>query len=54
MANKFATVSWTATDVQDLKPSWTIEQCEAWLEDNAKYIQEAVVRSGYEAIEALL
>ena len=51
---KFARVEWAAEDVQDLKPEWSLSQCEAWLEANAKYIQEFLVQRGFEAIESLL
>ena len=54
MPKKFAAVAWTPADVQELRPGWTLKQCEIWLEDNAKYIQEALVKRGFEAIEDLL
>jgi len=54
MPKKFAAVAWTAADVQELKPSWSLEECKVWLEDNAKYIQEALVQKGNEVIEDLL
>jgi hypothetical protein len=51
---KWATVSWMAGDVQSLKPSWSLEQCEQWLEGNYKYIQDRLVEVGNEVIETLL
>jgi hypothetical protein len=50
---KWATVSWMAGDVHSIKPSWSMEKCEEWLETNQKYIQERLVEVGFEVIEDL-
>lgn len=50
----YATAAWVPGDVLSLRPGWTDEQAEEWLEDNAKHIEEAMVRAGWEAMEALL
>ena len=50
---KWAEVSWMASDVHSLKPSWSMEKCEEWLETNQKYIQERLVEVGFEVIEDL-
>lgn len=52
--NKYATVSWTAEDIQTLRPDWTPDQCEEWLESNQRYIQDRLVELGWEVIETLL
>jgi hypothetical protein len=51
---KYATVTWTADDVQTLRPEWSTEKCEEWLEMNQRYIQDRLVELGWEVIEALL
>jgi hypothetical protein len=50
----FATVTWTAEDVQELRPAWNTEKCEEFLEDNARRIQDRLVQLGWEVIENLL
>ena len=50
----YATVQWTSYDVQEIRPAWSLAKCEDWLADNAKYIQEALVPAGYQAIEDLI
>ena len=52
--NKYATVSWTADDVQTLRPEWSVEKCEEWLESNQRCIQDRLVELGWEVIENLL
>jgi len=54
MKEKYATVTWTSEDVQTLRPTWTVEQCEEWLERNERYIQDRLVELGWEVIETLL
>lgn len=51
---KFAEVVWRFEDVQELRPDWTKEQCEEWLGDNEKHIQEAMLSAGWDAISDLL
>jgi hypothetical protein len=50
----FATVTWTAYDVQSLRPDWTTEKCEEFLEDNGHRIQDRLIELGWEVIETLL
>ena len=50
----FATVNWTAYDVQSLKPDWDVEKCEEFLEGNARRIQDRMIELGWEVIETLL
>jgi hypothetical protein len=50
----YARVVWSAGDIQSLRPSWTDEECEEWLAENEKYIQERLVELGWGTIEALL
>lgn len=49
-----AGVAWQADDIRELRPGWDDERCNAFLGDNAGYIQDAMVERGWEAIESLL
>jgi hypothetical protein len=51
---KFATVTWTAEDIQTLRPDWTTERSEEFLEDNERRIQDRLTELGWEVIENLL
>ena len=51
---KFAKVCWMAGDVQTLRPEWTLKKCSAWLSENEKYIQEDLVKQGWNIIASLL
>lgn len=50
----YAVIRWSPEDVQELRPDWTLQQCEEWLAENAKYIEDATVEAGWNAIKALL
>lgn len=50
----FAEVSWTAEDIRTLRPRWSHKKAEEWLAANAKYIAEAMVQDGWQAIDELL
>lgn len=49
-----AVVTWCAEDVQTLKPEWTLEQCEEFLENNVRHIQDRLIETGWEVLEALV
>ena len=51
---KFAEVAWRFEDVQSLRPNWTKEQCEDWLGENAKWIEDAMLSAGWDAMSDLL
>ncbi len=51
---KAAQVCFSPDDVLVYRPNWSEEQAEQWLEDNGKYIRDAMCEAGFEAIEALL
>ena len=51
---KYAKMCWYPGDIQTLKPDWTLEQCEKWLQDNQKYIKDRLCELGFEVIEDLL
>jgi hypothetical protein len=49
-----AKVTWHAEDVQTLKPNWSLEKCNEWLEDNERHISDRLIELGWEVIDALL
>jgi len=49
-----AAVTWRAEDVQTLKPNWSLEKCNEWLEDNERHISDRLIELGWEVIDALL
>jgi hypothetical protein len=51
---KFATVSWTANDILDRRPDWTVEQAEDWLTENQEVIRDRMVQVGWDVIDTLL
>lgn len=50
----FATVAWTAEDLQTLRPNWSDKKCEDWLDSNEDYIQTRLIELGWEVMESLL
>jgi hypothetical protein len=50
----YAVVRWMAGDVTGMKKDWTEEQAHDWLADNAKYVEDAMVEAGNNALEQLL
>lgn len=54
MSKEFAKVVWQAGDIQALRPNWTDEKAEKWLESNQRHLQDRLVELGWEVIEDLL
>ena len=54
MPDTYAEVKWSVGDVQTLRPNWTEAQYIEFLSDNGKYIQEAMVLAGWEAMRELI
>ena len=51
---KYAEVSWCVFDILEMRPTWTIQQCENFLSTYGKLIRDAMVIAGWSAIESLL
>lgn len=47
-------IRWTAEDILALRPDWTLEEREEWLQDNWGNIRDRSVELGWEIIENLL
>lgn len=54
MNNTYAKVEWTVDDVLTLRPEWTREKAEEFLDINEKHIQNRIVELGWEVIESML
>ena len=54
MSKHKAEVCFSPDDVLAYRPNWSDKQAEQWLEENGKYIREAMSEAGFAAIEALL
>ena len=51
---RLAEVSWSADDVQTLRPGWDDERCIQFLEDNEEDIQCAMIVRGWDAMSDIL
>lgn len=51
---RLAEVSWSADDVQTLRPDWDDERCIQFLEDNEEDIQCAMIARGWDAVSDIL
>lgn len=51
---KHAEVSWCAIDIQELRPDWTVAQCNEFLMDNEDEIQGGMIQRGWDVISDLL
>lgn len=50
----YAHVRWHPDDVHELKPEWTLEQCEDWLAKNEDNISDRLIERGWVVMETLL
>jgi hypothetical protein len=49
-----AVVTWCAEDIQTLKPEWSLEECQTFLEENVRNIQDRLIETGWEVLDALV
>jgi hypothetical protein len=54
MDGKYAEVSWTAEDVQTLRPEMTTEQAKEALQSIEKHLRDRLVELGWEVMDDLL
>jgi hypothetical protein len=54
MSNVYALTTWSPEDIKSLRPEWSLEQAEEWLESNERHIQTRLVELGWDVIESLL
>lgn len=47
-------IVWQPEDVQALRPDWSIERCDEWLDRNRKSLIDRSIEFGYGVMEDLL
>lgn len=52
--DKRCTIKWSAEDVQQLKPTWSLEKCQSWLDGNNRHLADRLIETGWEVLEAFL
>ena len=50
----YAIVAWSPEDVLTLRPDWTDEQCEEFLHNNQRQMQDDMVTRGWASMETLI
>ena len=50
----YADVIWQPEDIKTLRPEWSLERCEDWLQENEKYIRDRTIELGWDVITSLL
>jgi hypothetical protein len=53
MSNKY-TITWQAEDIQTLRPHWTVEQCENFLDTYFYKMQDGMISEGWNIIDYFL
>ena len=51
---QYATCAWEPGDIQSLRPAWSLEKCDTWLQANKRQIQNDTTERGWSSIETLL
>jgi DNA modification methylase len=54
MRDFYASVSWCAYDIKELRPDWSDEQCVEFLEENEDAIQASMIERGWYALEDII
>ena len=52
--NGYADVIWQPEDIKTLRPEWSLERCEDWLQENEKYIRDRTIELGWDVIALML
>jgi hypothetical protein len=50
MSRQVLQITWQAEDIQELRPTWTLDQCEEWLSTHSRRLEDQMVGDGWEAI----
>ena len=48
------TIKWSAEDIQSLRPEWSIEKCNAFIESKGEHFKQASIEQGWDIWETLL
>jgi hypothetical protein len=52
--NKELTITWCAEDVQEVEPSWSLSQCELFLQKQGNLIKQLMVAEGWVVLQTLV
>lgn len=47
-------IKWSAEDVQQLKPTWSLEKCQSWLDGNSRHLKDRLIETGWEVLESFI
>lgn len=47
-------IRWHAEDIQQLKPEWTLDQCQAFLDNNERILRDRLVEDGWGVIQSVI
>ena len=47
-------IKWSAEDVQQLKPEWSLEKCQSWLDGNNRHLADRLIETGWEVLESFV
>lgn len=50
MERKVLQITWQAEDIQVLRPTWTLDQCEQWLDIHARRLQDQMISDTWDVI----
>lgn len=52
--DKQCIIKWSAKDVQQLKPTWSLEKCQSWLDGNSRHLADRLIETGWEVLESFI
>lgn len=52
--NKELTITWCVEDIQELEPSWSLAQCEQFLQEQGRLIKQLMVAEGWVVLQVLV
>lgn len=47
-------IKWSAEDIKSLRPSWTLEECEQFIQSKSESFRQASISNGWDIWEVLL
>ena len=44
----------TPLDIRSIRPDWSLERCQRWIEDNGPHVQTRVVEAAWKVVEKMV
>ena len=44
-------IGWSPSDIQVIRPKWSLEKCKDWLEDNERYLDGLFIAAGWAILD---